>query len=270
VKPRVTVIIPTVNRASLFDVLNSVIGQTFQGYEVVIVDDSKEQSVESEEFNVIRTGGLVGVSKARNLGMSCVDTEFTALLDDDDHWKPEYLEKQLMNIDRLEIDFGITGAVVNGQRRPRTSLKPGMDPYELLYGKPHILRSHAYLPTSAYLFKTNILEKVKFDESITDRENLKFVWDCFKNNSKVYQDPQALVTIDYSSKNSLSRINAQQEIQWAQYLKDKNETWSENFLIEPARNFLRIGERESAKLIIQYLNSDEKNLYKTLLKLAAM
>ena len=107
-KPRVTVIIPTINHASLFDVLNSVVGQTLQNYEVIIVDDSKEQSVECGEFNVIRTGGLVGVSKARNLGMSHVSTEFVALLDDDDHWNPEYLEKQMMNIDRLGIDFGIT------------------------------------------------------------------------------------------------------------------------------------------------------------------
>lgn len=268
-KPRVTVIIPTINRASLFDVLNSVAGQTLQNYEVIIVDDSKEQSVECGEFNVIRTGGLVGVSKARNLGMSHVSTEFVALLDDDDHWNPEYLEKQLMNIDRLGIDFGITGAIVNGRRRPRTPLNLGIDPYELLYGKSHILRSNAYLPTSAYLFKTKLLEKVQFDESMTDRENLKFVWDCFNNKFKVNQDPQSLVSIVYSSKNSLSRINIQQEMEWSDYLKNKNETWSDNFLIESARNFLRIGERESAKALIQNLNSEKKTLYKTILKLAA-
>ncbi len=267
-KPKVTVIIPTINRTSLLDVLNSVIGQTFQGYEVIIVDDSKEQSVESSEFNVIRTGGLVGVSKARNLGMSHASTEFIALLDDDDHWTTEYLEKQLMNIDRLEIDFGITGAIVNGRRRPRTPLNLGIDPYELLYGQPHILRSKAYLPTSTYLFKTKIIEKVKFDESITDRENLKFVWDCFNNNYRIYQDPQSLVSIDYSSKNSLSRINIQQEIDWSHYLKNKSETWSDNFLIESARNFLRIGERESAKALTQHLNSEKKTLHKTILKLA--
>lgn len=269
-KPRVTVIIPTINRASLFNILNSVIGQTFQGYEVIIVDDSKEQSVESGEFNVIRTGGLVGVSKARNLGMAHASTEFIALLDDDDHWNAEYLEKQLMNIDRLGIDFVITGATVNGRHRPRTPLNVGTDPYELLYGKPHILKSKAYLPTSAYLFKAKILEKVQFDKAITDRENLKFVWDCFNNNFKIYQDSQSLVSIKYSSKNSLSRINIHQEIEWSDYLKNKNETWSDNFLIESARNFLRIGERESAKALIQKLDSEKKTLYKTILKIAAM
>ena len=126
------------------------------------------------------------------------------------------------------------------------------------------------MPTSAYLFKTKILEKVQFDESITDRENLKFVWDCFNNKFRVNQDPQSLVSIDYSSKNSLSRINIQQEMEWSDYLKNKNETWSDNFLIESARNFLRIGERESAKTLIQNLNSKKKSLYKNILKLAAM
>jgi len=268
-KPRVTVVIPTINRASLVDALNSVINQTFQTYDVIIVDDSKNQSVESSRFKVIRTGGLVGVSRARNLGMQQVTTEFTALLDDDDQWHREYLERQLANIDHLGIDFGITGALVNGIDRPKIPLKVGVDPFELLYGKPHILRSQAYLPTSAYLFRTKITENVKFNESITDRENLNFIWNCFKHNFLLYQVSLPLVRINYSSKNSLSRINVSQEINWSEYLRNINEKWCENFLIESARNFIRIGDRTSAKILIKRLNPEKKSLPKTILRLIA-
>ena len=261
--------IPTINRASLVDALNSVINQTSQNYDVIIVDDSKDQSVESSRFKVIKTGGLVGVSKARNLGILQVATEFTALLDDDDQWHREYLERQLGNFDNLGIDFGITGALMNGIGRPKISLRVGVDPFELLYGKPHILRSQAYLPTSAYLFRTKIIEKVKFNELIADRENLNFIRECFKNNFLLYQDPVSLVTINYSSMNSLSRINVSQEIDWSEHLRDINEKWCENFLIESARNFIRIGDRSSAKILIELLNPENKSLPKTILRLIA-
>ena len=268
-KPKVTVVIPTINRSSLAAALNSVAGQTFNGYEVVIVDDSREQSVESSIYKVIRTGGLAGVSKARNLGISEVSTEFTALLDDDDQWHKEYLEKQLMNFDHLDIDFGITGAIVNGRNRPKTPLSIGVNPFELLYGKPHILRSKAYLPTSAYLFRTTIAEKIKFNEAISDRENLNFVWDVFKEDYRIHQDPLSLITINYSSKNSLSRINVSQEKSWSRYLENFNENWCENFLLESIRNFIRNGDRSSAKILIEQLNPKIKSLQKVFLKLAA-
>lgn len=268
-KSGVTVVIPTINRVSLSVVLNSVINQTLSPYEVIIVDDSKDQSVESNRFKVIKTGGLVGVSKARNLGLLQVDTEFTALLDDDDYWLKGYLEKQLTNIHNLGIDFGISSAIVSGRNRPRTPLRAGVDPYELLYGKPHLLHSKAYLPTSAYMFRTKIIEKIKFDESITDRENLKFIRDCFKENFRIYQNRESLVTINYSSKNSISRINVAQEINWFHYLNGINEDWSENFIIESARNFIRNGDRATTKLLLEHLTSKKKSFHKSVLRVAA-
>ena len=267
-KPRVTVVIPTINRESLPIALSSVTEQTFQDFEVIVVDDSVDQSVLSNGFQVIRTGGLCGVSKARNLGMSNVETEFTALLDDDDIWHKEFLERQLSNFVNLGIDFGITGAVVNGRNRPKTNLQIDANPFELLYGRPHLLRSEAYLPTSAYMFRTYISKSIKFDDLITDRENLKFILECFNNGHKVYQDPQCLVSINYSSVNSLSRIDINQEVQWFRYLKTLNDNWSQNFVVESARNFIRSGDRKSAKILIDMLHPQERLLYKAVLKLA--
>ncbi len=269
-KPRVTIVIPTLNRETLAASLNSVNAQTFRSFEIIIVDDSRDQSVKLSSFQIIKTGGLTGVSKARNLGMFHAKTEFIALLDDDDVWNHEYLEKQILNFDRLGIDFGLTGALVNGNRRPKKSLQIGTDPYELLYGTAHLLRSEAYLPTSSYMFRTEIVRNAGFDDSISDRENLKFVWECFKRGYKVYQDPQSLVSINYSSKNSLSRIDFAQEIQWFEYLKKLNCDWSQNFVLESARNFIRIGDRKSARILVGMLDPQTKSFYKALLKLASL
>lgn len=269
-KPRVTVVIPTINRESLPAALNSVTEQTFQEFEIIVVDDSVDQSVVSSSFRVISTGGSVGVSKARNLGMLNVETEFTALLDDDDTWHKEFLERQMSNFVHLGIDFGLTGAVVNGRNRPKTNLEIGADPFELLYGMPHLLRSKAYLPTSTYMFRTELSKSVQFDVSITDRENLKFILECFNNGCKVYQDPECLVSINYSSKNSLSRIGINEEVQWFRYLKTLNDNWAQNFIVESSRNFIRSGDRKSAKMLISMLYPHRRLLYKAILKLATI
>jgi len=270
VKPKVTVVIPTINRESLPISLASVSDQSFRGFEVIIVDDSKDQSIESTIYQVIKTGGLTGVSKARNLGIAHSESDFTALIDDDDFWHRDYLAKQISNFTELPIDFGLTGAIVNGRNRPKIRLKIGESPFELLYGTPHLLRSPSYLPTSAYMFRTEIFEKINFDETMSDRENLKFIWESFKIDCRIHQDPKSLVTINYSMKNSLSRIDLAQEIEWSRYLKTFNENWSHNFIAESARNFIRYGDRKSANILISMINPEKKLLLKSFLKLLAL
>jgi len=270
VKPKVTVVIPTINRESLPIALASVNDQSFRGFKLIIIDDSQDQSVESTIYQVIKTGGLKGVSKARNLGIAHSESDFTALLDDDDFWHRDYLAKQISNFKELQIDFGLTGAIVNGHNRPKNTLKIGESPFELLYGKHHLLRSPSYLPTSAYMFRTEIFKMINFDETISDRENLKFIWESFKIGCSIHQDSKSFVTINYSKKSSLSRINLAQEIDWSCYLKTFNEDWSQNFIVESVRNFIRFGDRKSANILISMLNPEKKFLLKSFLKLMAL
>lgn len=61
-----------------------------------------------------------------------------------------------------------------------------MDPFELLYGRPHLLWSDGYLPTSSYMFWAGIPSKLLFDESLVERENLKFVKDCFDMGLRIF------------------------------------------------------------------------------------
>lgn len=92
----VTVVIPTTNRSTLARALVFVQNQSFRRFQVVVVDDSIDQSVNMNEHITLETGGLAGVSHSRNLGMSIVESEFIALLDDDE-WHHNHLESQLSN-----------------------------------------------------------------------------------------------------------------------------------------------------------------------------
>jgi glycosyltransferase involved in cell wall biosynthesis len=106
--PAVSVIIPTYNRSALLSkTIRSVLSQTFQDYEIIVVnnsstDDSVEmiRSLKDPRIRVfeISNGGVI--AKSRNLGLRNAQGKYIAFLDDDDMWVPEKLEKQAAYLDK--------------------------------------------------------------------------------------------------------------------------------------------------------------------------
>jgi len=110
---KVSVIIPThnPNKKYLHEALDSVFNQTFQDFEVIVVDDGS--SVDTKEMlsqyaNRIRffykDNG--GPNTARLLGLRKAHGEYIALIDDDDIWVPDKLQKQVEFLDAYpELDL---------------------------------------------------------------------------------------------------------------------------------------------------------------------
>ena len=97
----ISVVIPLYNKEKqIACTLQSVFEQTFQNFEIVIVDDgSTDNSVEEvEKFDDSRIRLIhqtnAGVSVARNRGIEEASGELIAFLDADDVWMPEYLATQ--------------------------------------------------------------------------------------------------------------------------------------------------------------------------------
>lgn len=97
----ISVIIPLYNKEKqIVHTLRSVLKQTYQDFEVVIVNDGStdcsvaevEKVGDSRIRLVHQKNG--GVSSARNKGIEEAKYELLAFLDADDEWKPEYLETQ--------------------------------------------------------------------------------------------------------------------------------------------------------------------------------
>lgn len=103
VDPLVTVVIATHNRAKLLErAVNSILQQTCQTFEIIIVNDASIDNtqevigklVESDSrIKAIHSTQNVGPGAARNMGIKQAKGEFIAVLDDDD----------IANLDRLEI-----------------------------------------------------------------------------------------------------------------------------------------------------------------------
>lgn len=102
-EPAVTVIIPTHNRPEeVRRAVRSVLAQTREDWQLIVVDDGSEVPVTAETIgtddprvSIIRLEPAQGVSDARNAGLERADTPWIAFLDDDDLWAPSKLGLQL-------------------------------------------------------------------------------------------------------------------------------------------------------------------------------
>jgi glycosyltransferase involved in cell wall biosynthesis len=107
-KPKVSVIIPTYNRASrVRDTIESVLTQTVTDLEVIVVDDGSSDGtgkILEETFgDRIRYYAQAnqGASVARNKGVEEARGEWIAFLDSDDLWEREKLEWQFKALERF-------------------------------------------------------------------------------------------------------------------------------------------------------------------------
>jgi glycosyltransferase involved in cell wall biosynthesis len=91
---RVTVIIPTFNRAKLVrEAIDSVLAQSFRDIEVVVIDDG---STDDTEFALRQYGSAIryvkqenrGLNAARHRGLDIANGDYIGLLDSDDLWCP--------------------------------------------------------------------------------------------------------------------------------------------------------------------------------------
>ena len=100
---RFSVIIPLYNKAPYIKkALQSVMNQTFQDFELIIVDDGSMDDSLSVAKDVLDGSDIeyqlihqdnAGVSTARNNGVSASHGDFICFLDADDWWTPSFLER---------------------------------------------------------------------------------------------------------------------------------------------------------------------------------
>lgn len=118
--PLVSIIMPAYNAGKyISDSIASVISQTYQNWELIIINDySKDNTPKIIEnyanadsrIKVFSNSKNVGVSETRNKGIELATGNWIVFLDSDDMWHPQKLEKQIEKIKSNSADFIFTGA----------------------------------------------------------------------------------------------------------------------------------------------------------------
>lgn len=123
-----SVIIPLYNKSPYVrKTVESVLRQTFDDYELVIIDNGSNDgsseivaSFTDPRIRIVRLEENVGVSNARNKGVELSTAPYITFLDADDWWEPTFLEEMRGLIER-HPDAGIYGTgyyiVKNGRKR---------------------------------------------------------------------------------------------------------------------------------------------------------
>jgi glycosyltransferase involved in cell wall biosynthesis len=190
--PKVSVIIPTYNRAEfLRSAVISVLNQTFQNFEIIVVDDASKDhtqevvnSLSDKRIRYIRHEKNKRVSAARNTGIVHSKSDYVAFLDDDDEWLPAKLQKQL---DLLEASPPIVGVVYTGifvvEESSRKILASSF-PRNRGNVFEEILTQNRIAQTSTFLLRKECFERVGlFDEDIDFGED----YDMWLRISKEFQ-----------------------------------------------------------------------------------
>jgi glycosyltransferase involved in cell wall biosynthesis len=111
-RPLVSIIIPTYNRPEyLNEAIESVVSQSYERIEVLVIDDGSKLTYAEEICNSFKKCTYFqkkngGVSSARNYGVLKAKGDYIAFLDDDDFWREDKLEKQvaiLLNNPKIDL-----------------------------------------------------------------------------------------------------------------------------------------------------------------------
>lgn len=190
-KPTVSVVIPAFNAAEfLAEALDSVLAQTYQPLEVIVVDDGSEDETPqvaaaySGKVTYVRKPHGGGCGGTRNVGIRAARGEWIAFLDADDVWMPNLVEKlvkaaaetgaDLVFCDYLRL---INRSVVGPSNLERKGFKTRMDTLApkgvLLNAFELLLEVGCYIGASSVLVGRDALLQIGlFDEKIYCTDDL--------------------------------------------------------------------------------------------------
>lgn len=107
--PKVSIIIPSFNNEKYIGyAISSVLNQTYQNIEIIVVDDNSQddtekvvKSFENKDLTYIKLNKNMGASAAKNIGIQKSTGEYIAFLDSDDMYDKDKIDAQ---IDIIELD----------------------------------------------------------------------------------------------------------------------------------------------------------------------
>lgn len=178
--PRVSVVIPTHNRAELVvRAIRSVLTQTVDDLELIVVDDASKDNtpaaiaqIDDARLMFVRLAKNGRQSRALNEGIGRARGEWVAFLDDDDEWLPNKLEAQLARLDQAPDASAVYcrcyAQTSEGLRPPRARSKlPEGDITD------DLLRQALVITPSAYIVRRSaLLEAGGFDEALIAAQDL--------------------------------------------------------------------------------------------------
>lgn len=192
----ITVVVPVYNAAEkLSRCIESVLSQTYQDFELILIDDGSSDDSFSvcnkfaEKDKRIRayTQKNHGVSVTRNRGIQLARGKYVQFIDSDDSIAPEMLEQMLDAMESRQADMVICGSTevsTSGSRLIVPEIEKTVELSQLPREYPGIFRTPLINSPCNKLYKK---EKITgtFPENLSMGEDLLFNLDCVRSCSRI-------------------------------------------------------------------------------------
>jgi len=186
--PKVSVVIPTRNRAGLVcQAVESVFRQTYRDFELIVIDDASTDETRpalSEFGDRIRYiyCSKQGASGARNQGVKAARGSLIAFLDADDIWMPDKLERQVSVLENagpgcvlahgfcrpVDKELKPLPEIEKEYRRRYRRARQNKESYEFYLRRPFIF-------TSSVMIRRKVFFEIGgYDTNLLCREDLDF------------------------------------------------------------------------------------------------
>lgn len=185
-QPTVSVLLPVFNERPDFleQAINSILSQTFQGFELVIMDDGSDQEATIQVLNSYQerdgrvrsySGPHCGYTKMLNVGLSLCRGEFICRHDSDDWSEPTRIERQVLFLQQ-NPSRGLVGSNValhqeNG--RPLWISNLPLESKDIMAAFPH---ANPFCHGSVCLRKAAIEAVSGYREELETAEDYDLFW----------------------------------------------------------------------------------------------
>ena len=263
----VSVIIPVYNTREeyLQKCIDSVLKQTYQNIEVIIIDDgSNNKTCKICDLLPLKDKRIVvyhkengGVSSARNLGLYRSNGEYVMFIDSDDWVEPSYIENMLLNMSN-EVDLTICNILSNNVENEYDKVIElnQEETYEAILKSKEI---GGYMCNK--LFKKKLITHI-FDEKIHYCEDFVFIAEYCKNIRRsrfidlnlyhyTYTEDSATSSFNYNTK-ILSLMDAYYKIE------DIYKIFASNEVDLIKKNALKIALNLRSRYKINRINNTEE------------
>lgn len=254
---KISVIVPCYNQAFfLDDCINSLIDQTYQNWECILINDGSTDNTEEKSLEWQKKDNRIkyikkpngGLSSARNKGIENITGDFVQFLDCDDFLYREKFEKSIQKISNLHNTVIITN-FKRFDNATKTDLPPHCILDEKYFSQREILLkwdNTFSIPIHCAIFSKDIVEKYKFDEELRAKEDWIFWLQAYGENPKTHYINEPLLAYRMSSAGMTNNEffmyenKAKAIVKFEQIISDKDllrEFFKENLLATMYENF---------------------------------
>lgn len=207
--PLVSVVIPTYGRSEMLKrAIGSVLNQTYDYIEIIVVDDNDSDSedrrrtegalqkyLQNDQIIYLKHEKNAGGCAARNTGIDAANGEYIGFLDDDDEWLPEFVVKHLEKLSSGDVVYCNYFLVNDLSGKDKLEMNPNNKSGDVFND---LLRGWCPTTTSMFLVKKECFEQSgNFDDSLQSFQDYDMWLNLSRNYKFDYCDEPLIVKYEH-------------------------------------------------------------------------